>query len=72
MDIKELKLDLIKAISQCNDRQLLQTVAQVMQLAQGGSPEASQRMPQELPPWQQPDTGETEELQQSINDIFKP
>lgn len=72
MELKELKLDLIKAISQCNDRQLLRTVAQIMQLAEEETPEAARQVNQELPPWQQPDTGETEELQQSINDIFNP
>lgn len=71
MDLKQLKLDLIKAISRCDDPQLLSTLAQVLELEQADSA-AAERISTDRPPWQQPDSSETDELQQSIDDIFNP
>ncbi|HKK77490.1 MAG TPA: hypothetical protein VJ953_20590 [Saprospiraceae bacterium] len=72
MDLKQVKLDLIKAISRCDDPALLSTVAEILDLDQSEMVERPSPQSQDAPPWDLPDSSEADELQQSIDDIFNP
>lgn len=72
MHLKQLKLDLINAISRCQDPKLLNTLAQVMELDQEKPESSAPKGSQEELPWDIPDADAADELQQSIDDIFHP
>lgn len=69
MDIRSLKLALIKAISQCEDPELLSTLAAVLKIEKTRSSQSAQT---HRPPWESNDSSDTTDLQQSIDDIFHP
>lgn len=69
MDIRLTKLALIKAISQCEDPELLSTLAAVLEIEQTVSTQPPQT---HRPPWESAGSSDTTDLQQSIDDIFHP
>lgn len=72
MEINKLKLDLIKAISRCEDPELLQTLAEILHLDASLPRSSPENLNLENPPWDLPDQNETNDLQQSIDEIFNP
>jgi hypothetical protein len=72
MDIKKQKLDLIKAISRCEDAELLATLAEILHLDTPIHPPIHEPLASDNPPWDIPNTKEADDLQQSIDEIFNP
>jgi hypothetical protein len=72
MDVKALKLKLIQQISQCNDADVLATVAQVLDAMGGTSPSPSMGLPP-LPNLLSPTPPASTDLldiQASIDEVF--
>ncbi len=78
MDLKNFKLQLINQIMQTDDLVLLQTIQQILSLNNGKDATKQQIMSQQLPfesssiPVEKELDAATQELQDSIDEIFNP
>ena len=72
MDVKALKLKLIQQISQCNDADVLATVAQVLDAMDGTAPSPSMGLPPfpNLVSPTPPPSADQMDIQASIDEVF--